>query len=113
MQISLIFAFVATCQSLSSGYMVLILNGTSEHVACAWRFIGIFGEKNRFVTALDLIKCIEQIKHPILVLTYAPIFELPSYIITMLRPQRTTYLNVNNRKHKLDYREVTACVGLR
>ena len=42
-------------------------------------------EKNRFVTALDLIKCLKQIKQQILLLTYAPISELPSSISTSIK----------------------------
>ena len=60
-------------------YMVLILDGNSEHVAHAWRKMGPFGGKNiRFVTARDLIKCLEYIKLPRLLLTCAPISWLPS-----------------------------------
>ena len=40
-------------------------------------------EKNRFATALDLNKCIKQIKLPILRRTCAPFFEVPSNISTM------------------------------
>ena len=35
-------------------------------------------KKIRFVSALDQIKCLEQIKYPRLLLTCAPISELPS-----------------------------------
>ena len=43
--------------------MVLILDGNSESVAHAIRKICVFGEKKmRFMTALDLIKCLKQIK---------------------------------------------------
>ena len=43
--------------------MVLILDDSSEHNAHAWRETDIFGEKKiRFVTALDLIKYLKQIK---------------------------------------------------
>mgnify|MGYP007015800062 CR=1 FL=1 len=43
-----------------------------------------FLRKNiQFVTALDLIKCLEQIKYQRLHLTCAPISELPSSIITV------------------------------
>ena len=37
--------------------MVLILDSNSEHVACAWK-----KDKIRFVTSLDLTKCLKQIK---------------------------------------------------
>ena len=40
-------------------------------------------KKTRFVTALDLIKCLEQIKLQRLLLTSAPISELARNIITM------------------------------
>ena len=42
-----------------------------------------FREKNRFVTALDLIKCLKQIKLQILLLTCSPISELTSNISSM------------------------------
>ena len=41
--------------------MVLILDGNSEHVAQPLRQLGLFGE-NKFLTAIDLIKCLKQIK---------------------------------------------------
>ena len=41
----------------------------------------LFGEK---VTALDLIKCIRQIKYQRLLLTCAPISKLPSNISAMI-----------------------------
>ena len=43
--------------------MVLIIDGYSEHVAQARRKIGLYGEekKIRFVTVLDLNKCLSQI----------------------------------------------------
>ena len=40
----------------------IILDGKSEHVAEVWRKIGIFGLRNHFVAALDLFKCLIQIK---------------------------------------------------
>jgi len=44
-----------TLSLLKSLNMVLMVDGNSEHVAHAWRKIGLFEEnKNRFVTALDL-----------------------------------------------------------
>ena len=42
--------------------MVPILDGILEYVAHACRKIGLLGEKIQFVTALDLIKCLNQIK---------------------------------------------------
>ena len=47
-----------------------------QHWSCRW--VGV-----RFVTALDLIKCLEQIKLQRLILTRAPISELPFFIRTM------------------------------
>ena len=43
---------------ISSQIMVLIFDGNSEYVAHAWRKIGLFEKNIRFVTALNLIKCI-------------------------------------------------------
>ena len=66
--------------------MFLVLDGNSEHVAHASRKIGLSREKkNRFVAALDLIKCLKQKKKQRLVLKCAP--ELPSYIRTMTLQQ--------------------------
>ena len=42
--------------------MVLISDCNSEDVAHAFRDMGLFREKIQFVTALDLIKCLRQIK---------------------------------------------------
>ena len=54
------------------------------NVAHACRKNSIFGEKKiRFVTALDLIKCRIQVKQQRLLVTCAPISELPFDIITM------------------------------
>ena len=65
--------------------MVLILDRNSEHVAHARRK-GLYGEKkNRFMTVLGLIKCLKQIKYQILLLTCAPISELPSDTIAMYK----------------------------
>ena len=49
---------------LSSNWTkLLILDGNSEHVAYAYRKRGLLeDEKIRFVTVLNLIKCIEQMK---------------------------------------------------
>ena len=43
----------------------------------------VSGKKIRVVTVLDLIKCLKQIKWQRLLLTYAPISELPSNISTV------------------------------
>ena len=43
-------------------YMVLILDGNSEHVEHVLGKIGLFGKKIQFVTALDLSRCLKQIK---------------------------------------------------
>ena len=62
---------------------VLILNCTSEHVANQKK-IDLFREKKiQFVTALDLIECLKQIKYQRLLLTYPPISELPPNISSM------------------------------
>ena len=58
--------------------MVLILDGNLGHVAHSSRKIGLFGEKIRFVTALDLNKCLKLIKEQRLLLTCAHISELHS-----------------------------------
>ena len=58
--------------------MVLILDGNSEHVAQERMKIGIFREKkNRFVTDLDLNKCLKQIEKYKFPLTRTPNSELP------------------------------------
>ena len=55
-----VFVFWRICRIQSSLFslirMVLILDGNSEHVAHAWRIVGL-----RFVTVLDLIKCLKQL----------------------------------------------------
>ena len=62
-------------QSLSGGtffvasLMILILDGKGKWV--------------RFVTALDLIKCFKQIKKQRLLLTYAPLSEVSSNILSV------------------------------
>ena len=60
--------------------MVLILDGNSKHAAQAWRKIGTFWIKFKFVTALNLTKWFEQVKYPRIFYTYVPISELPSNI---------------------------------
>ena len=47
-----------------------------------WVFLG---ENTRFVTALDVIKCLEQVESDILRLSCASLNELPSNISTMGR----------------------------
>ena len=42
--------------------MVLAKDGKSEHVAHILMKIGLIGEKIRFLTALDLIECLNLIK---------------------------------------------------
>ena len=41
--------------------MVLVLDGSSEYVGHAWRKLGLVGEK-KIVIALDLTKCLTEIK---------------------------------------------------
>ena len=55
--------------------MVLILDGNTEHVAHASTKKNIFLEKKkiRFFTALDLVKCPEQIKQQKLIFPCMPI----------------------------------------
>ena len=67
--------------------MVLVLDGNSEHEAHARWKIGLFGfkKKNRFVTALKLIRCLKHIKYRRLLLICAPFSELPSKTITRLK----------------------------
>ena len=65
--------------------MVLTLDGNSEHVAHAWKkWVFPKRHKIRFVTTLNLIKCLKHIKKQRLRLTCAPISDLPSNISTML-----------------------------
>ena len=48
----------------------------------------VFSGKNiRFVTALDVIKCLKQIEKQLLRLKCAPLNELPSNISTMPYPE--------------------------
>ena len=42
--------------------MTIILDGNSEHVAQACGKASLFGENNGFVTALDLMPCLKEIK---------------------------------------------------
>ena len=46
----------------------------------------MFGDKSQYVTALYLIECLKQIKWQRLILTCAPISELPSHISTVVKP---------------------------
>ena len=79
--------------------IVLILYGNLEHVAHAWRKIDLFEEKYiRFATALDLIKFLIQIKYQRLILTCAPISELPFNISTM----RVNMSTENAAKHGIN-----------
>ena len=45
--------------------------------------LGFSNKKIRFVTALDLIKCLNQAKYKILLLMCGPFFDLPSNISTI------------------------------
>ena len=59
-------------------------DGNSEHVAHICNKKGYFwGGKIRFMTALDLNKCLKLIKLQRLLLTFALISKLPSNISTM------------------------------
>ena len=64
--------------------MVLIVHVNAEHVAHTRRKIWLFGEKIRFFTALDRIKCLKQTKEQRLLVSFSPISELPSEISTMI-----------------------------
>ena len=61
--------------------VVLTLDGNSKHVA----------HVIRFVTAVDLVKCLEQIKDQSWLLTCASISDLPSYRSTL---DKNTLLSV-------------------
>ena len=63
--------------------MVLILDGNSEHVAHAWMKTGLYWNKILPEAALNLIKCLKQIKWQRLFLTRATFSEVPSNISTM------------------------------
>ena len=55
-------------------FAVLLLEGNSEYFAHRLRIIGLFGFLNiGFVTALDLMKCLEQMNYQRLLLRCAPI----------------------------------------
>ena len=70
---------------------VLRSDGNSEHVAHPWRRTGHFGKKIKYVTGLDLFKCLKQIKLQRLILTYAPDYELPSNISTVQRVMKCNH----------------------
>ena len=82
---------LATCSPESKSlctrliiYLELCQGGNLKHFAHAGKKISLFGEKKIwFVTTIDLIKCVEQIKQQIFLLTCAPISELPSDMSTM------------------------------
>ena len=57
-----------------------MLDNNPEYAAHALRKIVLFGQEIKFVTTLDLIKCLKQIKEQIFFLRCAPIYELPSKI---------------------------------
>ena len=42
--------------------MVIILDGSTEHVAHAYWKLELFGEKIRLMTVLDITKCLKEIK---------------------------------------------------
>ena len=65
--------------------MVLTLEGYSEHVAHSSREWFVRRIKIRFLTALDQIKCLKQIKNRVFLMC-APILELASDISTMVWP---------------------------
>ena len=58
--------------------MILIFDGNSEQVAQVWMENGAFLEQN--APALDLGKCLKQIRLLKSLYTHAPIFELPPNI---------------------------------
>ena len=61
--------------------MLLISYCNSELVAPAWRKIGpLWKKKIRYLPALDLMKCLKQIRKQRLPLTCEPISELTSNI---------------------------------
>ena len=76
--------------------MALILDGNLEHVtnAHAWRKIGFFREKKiGYVTVLDLIKGLKQIKYHRLLLTCAFISKLLSNMSTMLKVELFPFIS--------------------
>ena len=64
--------------------MVLILDGSSEHVPHVSNKIDNFREKNEIDDAVDVTECLYQIEMPLLIYTRAPCSELPSNISTVL-----------------------------
>ena len=74
-----------------------LLDGNSEFDAHARKKKGLFGEKIQFVTALDIIKCLKDIKWQRLLHMCAPISELPSNIQVLwyrLRATNQGYLTI-------------------
>ena len=66
-------------------YKVLVSDGNAGHAAYAWRKTGLFWRNIIwFVTALDQIECLKQIKQRIWLIMCAPISKLPSIISTMV-----------------------------
>ena len=59
---------------------MVLISYISEHVAKHEKKIGLFDKNIRFVTALDRIKCLTQVKYQRLLLTCAPVNKLPSCI---------------------------------
>ena len=64
--------------------MVRILDGNLERVAHASKGKGVFLKINVFENVVDPNNCIKQKKIPISLKKFAPIFELPSNISTMV-----------------------------
>ena len=58
------------------------------------KFIFPEEEKNHFVTSFNIITCLKQIKLQRMLLTCAPISELPSHISTMISP-----IDIVDRQH--------------
>ena len=52
--------------------MVLVLSGNSEYVANRWRITGNYLKK-KFVTVIDLNKCLKIFKLPILLCTFSSV----------------------------------------
>ena len=60
--------------------MVIMFDGDSEHVAHAWTKIGLAGKKSDLWLFSILSNALHRSNSPKLLLTYAPIPELPSKI---------------------------------
>ena len=64
--------------------MVLKIEVKSEHVAHAWRKIGLLRQKRGFVPALELIKCAPLSELPSIKARADSISKIPSSISTLL-----------------------------